>query len=589
MKRRYIFLVCIFALVFCSICSSCSDETADVTTAPEESTAVETVEESNDIVIASGGEDIYTLIRYIDATPDELELILDFKNDLNSTYKLFFGISADWTMPSAAPPADAPEIVIGLTSREATSEVINKLGMAYGDCAVQICDNNKIVIVAPDFNDLSAGFEYFLNNLSVVKDPDSGEEQLVYIGGNYFYDNTNPHLLDDAATFSDFQIVYDKDGKYKKHAETIAKALKKQYDLDLKIVSETETKAEHELIVGVLYDTSRFEYEYSSLNGLGYVVASSDKSILICGTSEAELSNAVSKFISLFVKSGNPCTLNLTTNTIFRFNNFTGGEDPALADGADTRIMSFNILSEEWDSKAVMKGRDVRVSAVILNYRPDVAALQEVSNAWYPVLENYIGNVYDFTRKTIPAGSGTYTTLIYNTETTKLIEEGIKIFSVGNSRRLRSVVWGLFESIETKERYIVFSTHWDVGSEKVSQRVTQATEMAELANEFYKTYNVDIFACGDFNSSESTTEYKTFLDKAGFVDAKTSAKVINRACKTYHTLFQSVSTGTYESIDHITFMTQTTPKVLYYNTLICEYVIDASDHCPIYIDVKLAK
>ena len=113
--------------------------------------------------------------------------------------------------------------------------------------------------------------------------------------------------------------------------------------------------------------------------------------------------------------------------------------------------------------------------------------------------------------------------------------------------------------------------------------------MANLATQLRNKYNVDVFACGDYNASESTTEYKTFLSEAGFVDAKTDAKVKNRACKTYHTLFKDVSTSTYESIDHITFATETASKVLYYNTLINDYVIDASDHCPIYIDIKTKK
>ena len=114
-------------------------------------------------------------------------------------------------------------------------------------------------------------------------------------------------------------------------------------------------------------------------------------------------------------------------------------------------------------------------------------------------------------------------------------------------------------------------------------------EGKNLAKSLADKYKVDVYACGDYNASESTVEYKNFLSAAGFVDAKTDAKVKNRACKTYHTLFSSVSTGTYESIDHITFAKETASKVLYYNTLINDYVIDASDHCPIYIDIVTKK
>jgi exonuclease III len=319
------------------------------------------------------------------------------------------------------------------------------------------------------------------------------------------------------------------------------------------------------------------------------IIASSEDSILICGSSDAGLSRAVESFTNLFIRSGHISSLNLPVQTVMTFNAFTGGEDPALADGADTRIMSFNILSEEWDSRAVMEGRDIRVSAILLNYLPDVAALQEVSNKWYPILESNIGGIYKFTRTKNLHREGTYTTLIYNTQTTKLIEEGLEYYSVGNSKRLRSIVWGVFESIKTGERYIVFSTHWDVNAERQWMRLIEAQEMADFCKKMHDKHGVDIFACGDYNSSESTEEYQLFLKESGFVDAKKNAKVINRACKTYHTLFESVSTGTYESIDHITFMEQTKSKVLFYNTLIAEYVIDASDHTPIYIDVKLGK
>lgn len=578
-------LVLIFILSFVAF-SSCNENEGEIieTDVTTQAKVVETVEETSDIVIATNGEPIYKLIRFIDAFQEEVDVIVSFKNQLNAAYGLTFQISADWTMPSSAPPADACEIIIGLTCREETSEVIAKHNLGYGDYAVEVCDNNKIIMVAPNYNDLTKCFEYFTNHLSTDE-----EGKLVYIGGNYVCKPNDTNIFEEGFTPETLQIVYDSDGKYKKYAETISKHFKKNYDLTVKAVSESEPQAAHEIIVGILNDKNRFKFNYSSLSGMDSIIASSDSSILVCGKSDAGLSRAVESFVNMFIRSGHISSMNLPTQTVFTFNAFTGGEDPALIDGADTRIMSFNILSEEWDARAVMEGRDIRVSAVLLNYLPDVAALQEVSNKWYPILETNVGGIYKFTRTKNLHREGTYTTLIYNTQTTKLIEEGLEYYSVGNSKRLRSIVWGLFESIATGERYVVFSTHWDVGAERQWMRMTEAKEMADFCQSLYDKYKVDIFACGDYNASESTEEYQTFIKESGFVDAKNSAKHINRACKTYHTLFESVSTSTYESIDHITFMEQTKPKVLYYNTLIAEYIIDASDHSPIYIDIKLAK
>lgn len=584
-KCLLISLLIISALVF-SACNANSEETSESTTVLQEITEQS---ELQNVVIATDGKPIYNIIRYIDAINDEVSLLIGFRNTLNDKFGTSFVLSADWTSPKNAPPADACEIIVGLTNREATQQVLDKYNMGVGDYAVEICDNNKIVIVAPSYSDLQSAFDYFYAHLEVEKDTESGAEQLIYAGGNYVFQVEKQHIMESLAQISEFKIVYDKNGKYKKYAESISKAIKKNYDLVLDVVSETEPKSEREIIVGVLVNQSRFDYDYWKIDGMSYVIATSKSSILIGGVTESAVKAGIDYFTEKYIRTGNLVSMNLIANTEEGFNAFAAGDDAILTEGADTRIMSFNILSEEWDAAAVMEGRDIRVSSILMNYLPDVAALQEVSNAWYPILQNNVGEVYQFTRKKIPSGSGTYTTLIYNKETTKLIEEGIHLYSVGNSQRLRSIVWGVFESIATKQRYIVFSTHWDVGAERQSNRMIQAAEMAELALSMNKKYNADVFVCGDYNASESTQEYKLFLDKSGYVDAKTSAKEIKLACKTYHTLFQSVSTGTYDSIDHITFSLETKPKVLLYNTLIQDYVIDASDHCPIYIDVKLSE
>lgn len=586
MKKFITSLLSLIIILMCLTFASCQQEQSKAQTdITEDPSAVETVEELPEIVIAEDGEVVYNIIRYIDANKEEVGIVVDFKNDLNSKYKLSFGISSDWTMPSLAPPADASEIIVGLTCREETAEVIKRHKLGYGDYAIEVCDNNKIIMVAPDYHDLSKCFEYFIDNLQTIEG-NNQRVKIVYTGGNYLYKTGAQYLWNNSEDIPNFKIVYDINGKSKKNAEEISKVIKKTYQIEFDVVCETEPKADYEIIVGLLSDKSRFDYNYSKLSPLGYEIAVSENAILIAASTSSALDNAVDEFLNMYVRTGNLVSTNLPVGMIASFNTFSGGDPDALAEGADTRIMSFNILSEEWDSAAVLEGRDVRVPAIIMNYHPDVAALQEVSNSWYPILEIYIGDIYKFTRKTTPSGKGTYTTLIYNTNTTNLIADDIYVYSVGNSERLRSIVWGVFESKSTGERYIVFSTHWDVGAEKASARLTQAKEMAGLAKQLSDQYKAEVFACGDYNASENTTEYQTFLSEAGFVDAKTAALVKNRVCKTYHTLFQDVNTDVYESIDHITFAAETASKVLYYNTLINDYVIDASDHCPIYIDIK---
>ena len=167
MKRIIALLSAIILALLCFALASCGDHKEAIETV-DNTEAIETTAESENVVIASAGTPVYTLIRYIDAYQEEVDLIVAFKNKLIADFGLTFQISADWTMPSSAPPADACEIIIGLTCREESIKTIDEFNLAYGDCAVQICDNNKIVMVAPNYNDLDKCFDYFLNNLPPI-------------------------------------------------------------------------------------------------------------------------------------------------------------------------------------------------------------------------------------------------------------------------------------------------------------------------------------------------------------------------------------------------------------------------------------
>ncbi len=579
MKNILSFVIAVIMLMLCVGCNSAT--LPNITDAPDSST-VQTIEQTDNVVIASNEKAVYNFIRFIDASEEEVRSIIDLKSRIKEKFGIEFSITTDWTVPGKEPSPDAPEIIIGLSDRHAVRQTAEKLVLGRGECAIEICENNKIVIIAPDFNDLKIGFDYFFENLEF-----DSSSQLIYTGGNFYSQISEGHILSNLSELSAYKIVYDKNGENKSYAESLANSFKRNLDIELEVVPETEPKTEREIIVGKISDKSRFDYDFSSLSALEYSIVTSEKSILIAASKET-LNMAVKTFVNTFIKSGHSISLNFKADWSVSYNTFVS-TDTALAEGADTRIMSFNILSEEWSDTAVMEGRDIRVSAVLLNYRPDVAALQEVSNKWYSVLPNYISEVYEFTRTKTPSGSGTYTALVYNTETTKLIEEGIQIYQKGNSSRLRSIVWGIFESIATSERYIVFSTHWDASADSGSVRISQAEEMADFVNTMRSKYGLDIFACGDYNAKESTTEYKTFMEKSGFADAKKHAQYIKKACNTYHTLFKNLDTSSFESIDHITFHADTAHKVLFYNTLYHDYIIDASDHCPIYVDIKLSK
>ena len=54
-----------------------------------------------------------------------------------------------------------------------------------------------------------------------------------------------------------------------------------------------------------------------------------------------------------------------------------------LAEGADIRIMSYNILHPEWNDWISIKGRDEKFLNILQYYMPDVIGIQEAGAKWH--------------------------------------------------------------------------------------------------------------------------------------------------------------------------------------------------------------
>ena len=93
MKRLISLLLSVITILSCFALGSCADPEAGPDTA--DTSAIESIEDAPDVVIATGEEPVYSLIRYIDAGSDEVDLIIDFKNDLNAKFNMTFPISAE--------------------------------------------------------------------------------------------------------------------------------------------------------------------------------------------------------------------------------------------------------------------------------------------------------------------------------------------------------------------------------------------------------------------------------------------------------------------------------------------------------------
>lgn len=259
-------------------------------------------------------------------------------------------------------------------------------------------------------------------------------------------------------------------------------------------------------------------------------------------------------------------------------------DDTALANGANVRIMSWNLLFNSADYP--VSSRAPLAAEVIRAYMPDVIGTQETCPEWYEELSYLLSDSYRFvTRKNAKNGDN-YSTLWYNTKTVRFVEWGVRNYTEGQNTTMRLVTWAVFERLDGGERFVVTSTHWDVNSGgKYENRIMQqARELVALIEDIREEHPYPMFCAGDYNRVPGTNQYKSFIEWSGFSDAPNVAQSYKRWQHTYHNVGESnFSVGL---IDHIFCSPES--NVIFYNTIIDSYALDASDHCPVYIDVRLS-
>lgn len=369
-------------------------------------------------------------------------------------------------------------------------------------------------------------------------------------------------------------------------AVSLRKALMAQCGIEYPIGSDfvmpgkSPDMSAKEILVG---ETNRCETTVPA--GIGaWSITVSDNKIIIAGRSAGALEAAMSEFLKHTSKT-EAGDLAVTIPEA----GLSGGAEPVepLTEGADIRIMSYNILAEMWNDKLPIPGRDTVVADTMLSYEPDVIGLQEVSENWYKALVPMVSDTYAFVNERNDKGEQNYSGMAYHTGKVKLIEDGCELFSQGNSSKLRLMNWGLFERIDGGERFIVLSTHWDINTADAPKnrlRVIQAGEMAERVKELAKEYACPVIATGDYNAARDTEEFRLYEANSGTKDAQKDAKVrVNEKYLSYHKMgvTPEIRSG---SIDHITYTDGVTG--LYYKNFITQPYLEASDHSPILCDFK---
>ena len=475
------------------------------------------------------------------------------------------------------------EILIGNTCRPQSKAEMDKIG--YDDFSITYVEN-KIVVVAHTSDRLVEAVAFLKEKLLRVNG-----DRLEYIG-DYIYKSDAALMIDEGESIADYKIVCGHDNLYMR-AYNVQQYIKNKYGVTLDIIFDNKPKEGKEIVLGnANRDIAKLAEGVAATDA---IIAVQDKDLLVSANNYATIVRAVEYFEREYLSGIFTDGFNFKADMMETYNvhKDSFNDSNNLAGGADLRIMSFNVLCELYNEKPPISGRDIAVASVIINYLPDVVGLQEMSPNWHKALESMLsGSPYKMIEKKNTLENKVhqninFSPIIYNSDTVTYIESGIKEYSAASKPFAYVMTWGYFEHKVSGEKFVVINTHLDLRNKEepyLTNRATQAAEMAAFINEMKERYNCPVITTGDYNTTEAEDGYKTITGVAQVSEAKYTAKKINRQCVTYHDLGKTVSVSKANSIDHI-FGTDRV-EFMYFNVLVDKTVINASDHCPIYADVK---
>lgn len=583
--KRSLIALLIFSLL-CVPFAACKKQT-------EEGNAkvptLETSEESDfldePIILCDAGQSYYRLIRSATApkaVSDAVVTIMGYPVENGAK-----NLKLSWANDKKE--AETAEILIGLTNRPESLAVLQSIN--YDDFAIRL-QNGKIVIAAHTPERIAQATEYFCKNLLQIRTNSNGQKELVYLG-DYTYTGSVQYLFNKQDELKNYTIVYKKDSEIlKQSAEGFQQKIKENCGVELPVVDDTAPETACEFLIGNVNRSLAKEYfeREEAKQPLVCMTVVKEKKLLLGSLKDDLTAFMVESFCQKYMSPEYSFLIHLPASLEEVGSAFQFADSTQLAEGANLRVMSFNILCELWNDLAVIEGRELPVVAPVFNYQPDILGLQEVSDAWYPALDALFGDTYVTADKKDERGYTNFSPLYYNTATMMLLEHGVKALRVGGNG-LRVLSWGYFERKSDGARFVAINTHWNVGdaddAKKTAEQTSQAEEMAEFVLFLKEKYNCPIVTTGDYNSRMSEIPLKTYIEKSGMLDACTYAKVVNRSIKTTHTLFSSNNRGAGEAIDHV-FVSDAL-EILFYNVLIDECLANSSDHYPVYADIKLTK
>ena len=254
---------------------------------------------------------------------------------------------------------------------------------------------------------------------------------------------------------------------------------------------------------------------------------------------------------------------------------YVGTYPQQLVEGADIRIISYNVLvaQEDFSWSPWKIGNRPQLFADFVNYyQPDVVGLQECSVLWHEGIRELLGDRYEFIFPDIEkdGDDANCSLLLYDKTKYNVVKTELYQYSVSNSIYMRHMAIALFQSKADGRKFAVSSTHlnsgWEgSGGDNTPQRTIQAGELVKKAQTWLSKNKCPFISTGDMNTTIEEVPYQTIANS--------------------NVLFDVDPEPLAGCVDHIFCSVEAT--CLYTAQVRDQAIRAASDHWPLIADIKL--
>ena len=584
MKRKNIFFALfIFVMVLCCIVA-CNKTTTQTEAPAASATPLRLFEDSKAFkqALISDGKAYCSIIYPENSSEDMLELVLLMQDMIEEKT----GVRIPAKNDTKEATGSEIEILLGNTNRK---ESISASEYFKFGAWVSRAKEDKIVVFGHYKGTTKSAIEYFVgNNLKIMEE--NGVKTVNY-NSDYVYTDNRDQFFDSSNPMDKFVIVYsEKSSKFEVLAKSLQSGLKDFTGVELQTVSESaaldgnsEELYKKEIIIGPV-DRETIKTECTGLKNEEYIFTTVNKDKVIISAGDPEvLEECINEELKKFKD------ISFTRRWMFDAKIkkvvYTSDYNVPKTNGTDLRVMSWNILTEFWNDKIPVEMRQDGMASLIKAYKPDVVGMQEVSEIWMNAIKAEFNDSYKLVTEKTCYDRPALATILYNAETVKPIAFECMPFSNDKTALNTIITWAVFERLNDGKQFIVITSHW--ANNQLPQHVPiHLADTVSTVKKLEKEYpNTPIFVTGDYNKNEKSDPYIEFVGKIGYQDPKFTAKQILSQVKTNASIYKDLPQGAGDAIDHIFVMSG--KEVELYNIVSDKTARYASDHSPVYIDLKL--